>query len=189
MEKVITQCPHCKAKFKLPGDKVGKKIRCPKCKEVFTVEVLGGAPKAAAPAAKPAPAPAPAPAPKAEAKEEVVPLDARPRPLKPKDFFETQHLRFLPEKAAGVDAYIWYELGGEDGGSWTVRIANGTSEVKSGADPEAKTHVKMSAKTYMKVAMGKLDSRVAFMLGKIKIKGDKQSVVSVRECFTPANVK
>lgn len=199
MEKVITQCPHCQSKFRLPGDKVGKKIRCPKCKEVFAVEVLGGAPKPAAPAPPPSapkPEPAPAPAPTAEAApapapaaDEVVPIEARPRPLQPKDFFETQHMRFIPEKAQGVDAYIWYELTGDGGGSWTVRIGGGTCKVKEGPDPAAKSHVRMSAKTYLKIAMGKLDSRVAFMLGKVKVKGDKQSLVSVRECFNVANVK
>ncbi len=186
MEKIITQCPHCQSKFKLPGDKEGKKIRCPKCKEVFSVEILGGAPKPAAPAPAPAPAPEPAPEPAAE---EVVPIEARPRPLKPKDFFETQHMRFIPEKAQGVAAYIWYELSGDEGGSWTVRIQDGVCEVKEGPDATAKSHVRMSAKTYLKIAMGKLDSRVAFMLGKIKVKGDKQSLVSVRECFNVANVK
>jgi len=196
VEKIITQCPHCQSKFKLPGEKVGKKIRCPKCKEVFAVEVLGGSPKPAAPKPAPAPAPkpdpkpAPAPAPPPEpAAEEVVPIEARPRPLKPKDFFETQHMRFIPEKAQGVAAYIWYELSGDEGGSWTVRIHDGICEVKEGSDATAKSHVRMSAKTYLKIAMGKLDSRVAFMLGKVKVKGDKQSLVSVRECFNVANVK
>ena len=41
----------------------------------------------------------------------------------------------------------------------------------------------MTAKTYLKLAQGKLDGRVAFMLGKIKLKGDKASVASVRGCF------
>lgn len=199
MEKVVTQCPHCQSKFRLPGDKVGKKIRCPKCKDVFAVEILGGAPKPAAPAPPPSapePKPVPTPAPTAEAAptpapgaDEIVPIEARPRPLQPKDFFETQHMRFIPEKAQGVDAYIWYELTGDGGGSWTVRIGDGACEVKEGPDPAAKSHVRMSAKTYLKIAMGKLDSRVAFMLGKVKVKGDKQSLVSVRECFDVADVK
>jgi predicted Zn finger-like uncharacterized protein len=222
-EKIITQCPHCKSKFKLDGEKVGKKIRCPKCSGVFEVQPVGAEAKSKpvmqeasakpqpvaakpksepvakptpSPAAKPKPAPEPAaaktpPPPKEEPKPAaptVIPLDKRPRPLKPKDFFETQFMRFLPEKAAGVDAHIWYELTGEDGGSWTVIIRNGGAEVKAGPDPSAKTHVVMADKTYMKLATNKLDSRVAFMLGKIKIKGDKQSVVSVRECFEAAKV-
>jgi putative sterol carrier protein len=41
----------------------------------------------------------------------------------------------------------------------------------------------MTAKTYLKLAQGKLDGRVAFMLGKIKIKGDRASLATVRECF------
>lgn len=215
-DKIITQCPHCKSKFKLGTEKVGKKIRCPKCSGVFEVQGLEAspepapakpAPKAAPVAAKPEPkaaptpvvakpepkaAPAAKPEPKAApapAAQEVVPLDKRPRPLKPKDFFETQFMRFIPEKAAGVDAQIWYELTGEDGGSWTVSIHDGAATVKAGPDQSAKTHVIMADKTYMKIATGKLDSRVAFMLGKIKIKGDKQSVASVRECFEPANVE
>ena len=64
-------------------------------------------------------------------------------------------MRFIPEKAQGVDAYIWYELTGDGGGSWTVRIGGGTCEVKEGPDPSAKSHVRMSAKTYLKIAMGK----------------------------------
>lgn len=207
MEKIITQCPHCESKFKLGSDKVGKKIRCPKCKGVFEVQELGAKPKAAAPPVQPKPqAPKPEPpraAPVAEtpaappaaaapqpapAAQDVIPLEQRPRPLKVSDFFETQHMRFLPEKALGVNAYVWYEITGEGGGSWTVTIQNGTCELKQGPDPGAKTHVKMSAKTYLKLALGKLDGRVGFMLGKIKIKGDKQSVVNVRECFKVANV-
>ena len=39
--KIITQCKLCKSKFKLTDDKVGIKIRCPKCKEIFIVEILG----------------------------------------------------------------------------------------------------------------------------------------------------
>ena len=181
MEKIITQCPHCQSKFKLPGDKAGKRIRCPKCKEVFTVEILGSAPK-------PAPTPEPTPTPEPAA-EEVVPIEARPRPLKPNDFFETQYMRFIPEKAQGVDAYIWYEISGDNGGSWTVKIHDGDCEVKEGPDATAKSHVRMSSKTYVKIAMGKLDGRVAFMLGKIRVNGDKQSLVTVRECFNVANVK
>jgi predicted Zn finger-like uncharacterized protein len=204
VEKIITQCPHCKSKFKLGNDKLGKKIRCPKCKGVFEVQEIGAKPKAAAPPAqskpqapKPGPTraapvaktPATAASQPAPAAQDVVPIEQRPRPLQPKDFFETQHMRFLPEKAQGVNAHIWYEITGESGGSWTVIIRNGGCELKEGPDPGAKTHVKMSAKTYMKIALGKLDSRVAFMLGKIRIKGDKQSVVSVRECFKVADVK
>ena len=133
-------------------------------------------PAAAAPApVKPEPAPAAAPT--------VVPLKDRPRPLKVADFFETQFMRFMPEKAEGVNAQISYDITGEGGGQWTLSVHDGKCDIRAGADPSAKSQVTMKAETYLKLALGKLDGRVGFMLGKIKIKGDKGSIATVRECF------
>jgi predicted Zn finger-like uncharacterized protein len=202
--KIIAQCSNCQAQFKLDREKIGKKIKCPKCANVFVVaekkaEVKPAAPKAAptrpspkaapaqpaakAPVAPPAEKPQPAPAAK-----EVVPLEQRPHPLKVRDFLETQFMRFIPEKAQGVDAHISYDFG-DEGGQWTIIIRNGQCEIKEGPDPSAKSHVKMKAETYMKIATNQLDSRVAFMLGKLKIKGDKQSLATVRECFGSSGIK
>ena len=207
MEKIITQCSNCETKFKLDADKLGKKIRCPKCKGVFVVEEIGAAakpePAKAVPTRKPEPpkaAPTPPPAakvpsappvekePAAKAAPEVVPLKDRPRPLKVKDFFETQFMRFIPEKAEGVNAHISYDITGEEGGQWTLIVKNGTCDIRPGPDPSAKSHARMTSKTYLKLAQGKLDGRVAFMLGKIKIKGDKSSLATVRECFEVPDV-
>jgi predicted Zn finger-like uncharacterized protein len=210
VEKIITQCPHCKAKFKLGDDKLGKKIRCPKCKGVFAVQELKMKPKPApkptnqeVPSApqppKPEAAPTPPvaeapPAPPAQeqqpapAAQEIVPLDQRPRPLKVKDFMETQHMRFIPEKAQGLDVHISYDIIGEGGGKWSLKIKDGTCEIKEGADPSAKTHLKMKTSTYLKIATKQLDGRVAFMLGRLKVKGEKAGVPAARECFEVANV-
>lgn len=212
MEKIITECPHCSKKYKLTSDKVGKKIRCPNCKDVFEVQAVAAIPKTAPkPAEKEAP-PRPRPAkPKAapvqpiaktpqvpptarqqsaSAVQEVVPLEQRPRPLKVRDFMETQHTRFLPEKAQGVDIHVSYAFveKGKEPEHWTVKIQNGMCEFKEGPDPSAKSQVKMKPETYLKMATNQLDPRVAFMLGKMKIKGDKASVASLRQCFTPPNV-
>lgn len=203
MEKIITQCSNCQTKYKLGSDKLGKKIRCPKCKSVFVIKEIAAkiksaarktapapppeTPKAAPPAPPVTETPAPPPlekqTPASESKEEVVPLKNRPRPLKVSDFFETQHTRFIPEKAEGVNAHVSYDITGDGGGQWTLIVNHGTCEIRSGTDPEAKSHARMTAKTYLKLAQGKLDGRVAFMLGKIKIKGDKTSLATVRECF------
>lgn len=65
-----TQCAACKTKLKLKTpDLSGKKIRCPKCKEVFVVKLLKLKPKAAPqPTASPEevqrPTPTPAPVPR-----------------------------------------------------------------------------------------------------------------------------
>ena len=79
--------------------------------------------------------------------------------------------------------HISYNIEGENGGEWTFIIKNGKCTIRPGGDPNARTFVKMSAKTYLQLAHGKLDARVGFMLGKIKIKGDKASVATMCECF------
>jgi predicted Zn finger-like uncharacterized protein len=213
VEKVITQCPHCSKKYKLGNDKVGKKIRCPNCKGVFEVQEVAAKPKAVPKPAmtetsprprpsKPEAAPVPPvaeapPAPpiaeqqqSASAAQEVVPLGQRPRPLKVKDFMETQHMRFLPEKAQGVDIHVSYTFveKGKEAEYWTVKIQNGICEFTEGSDPSAKSKVKMKPDTYLRMATNQLDPKIAFVLGKMKIKGDKMSVASLRQCFDPPNV-
>ncbi len=203
-DKIIAQCANCQAKLKVDAEKIGKKVKCPKCQTIFTVEDSEAASKSLMPPAEPraekpkaAPSAPPTAKPTAAAQEPkmpeepaapaFVPLKDRPRPLQPKDFFETQHTRFLPEKAEGVDAAISYTIEGEGGGEWSLTVKDGKCEIREGGNPSAKTHAKMSSKTYLQLAMGKLDGRVGFMLGKIKIKGDKASVATVRECFRVAS--
>jgi putative sterol carrier protein len=79
---------------------------------------------------------------------------------------------FLPEKAAGVDAVINYQLSGEGGGDWTMTIRGGTCQVARGLAAEAKLTISADASDYVQVALGKLDAMAAFGAGKIKIKGD-----------------
>lgn len=38
MGKIVSQCPHCNKKFRLPQEKIGKKVKCPNCAEIFTIE-------------------------------------------------------------------------------------------------------------------------------------------------------
>lgn len=36
--KVTCRCPHCEARLSAPAERLGKKARCPKCREVFVLE-------------------------------------------------------------------------------------------------------------------------------------------------------
>ncbi len=213
MEKIITQCPHCSKKYKLTTDKVGKKIRCPNCKEVFAVQEVAVHPKAApkppAPAAPARPRPskpqaaAPArPAAKASpppaakqpfdpAAQGVISLSHRPLPLTVKDFMETLHMRFIPEKAQGADIHLSYTFveKGKQPEYWTVKIKDGTCEITEGPDPSARSQVKMKHETYLKIATEQLDTRVAFFRGKMKIKGDRSSLSGFRECLQKTGLK
>lgn len=65
---VLTTCPDCSAKMRVPDHAVGKQIKCPKCGGTFTVTAGGASPP------PPPPPPAPKPAP-------VAPTPVAPDPL------------------------------------------------------------------------------------------------------------
>lgn len=46
------------------------------------------------------------------------------------DMFATLGKRFQPQKAEGQDVSIGYDIGGEDGGKWTVIIRKGECVLK-----------------------------------------------------------
>ena len=118
----------------------------------------------------------------------VLPLKERPRPLQVKDFFETLHTRFIPENAQALDMHVVYEITGEDGGVWTIKIQRGRLTVTAGKNPTAMAHIKTAAKTYMKFATGKMDERVAMQLGKLKITGEKDVLTILSRCFRVADM-
>jgi predicted Zn finger-like uncharacterized protein len=84
---MIVACPNCQSKYNLPEEKIaptGTKVRCARCKQVFTamppgkdfdkeLDELTAAEPQAAP--KPAPRPAPKPAPQTEAPAKKMPWD------------------------------------------------------------------------------------------------------------------
>jgi predicted Zn finger-like uncharacterized protein len=46
---INVRCPHCEARFQLQADMVGKQIRCPECREVFSVAEAAATPVAPLP--------------------------------------------------------------------------------------------------------------------------------------------
>jgi len=80
---------------------------------------------------------------------------------------------FNPDKAAGVDATIVYNLTGEGGSVWTSHIADGKCTVEEGQTVENPTmKITMDAQDYVDMMAGRLDGMQAFMTGKIKVEGD-----------------
>lgn len=83
-----------------------------------------------------------------------------------KDHFES-------ERAAGLTAAVVYDLTGEGGGAWTMRVENGQLQVDEGfPSARADATVTMAADDFVRVAAGELNPMTAFMAGKIRIAGD-----------------
>ncbi len=88
-----------------------------------------------------------------------------------KEYFETLQDRFISDQAKGVTATYVYELDGADGGTWTVKINDGTLEVVEGDTPDSNVRYLMKAENYVKMVNGDLSGPKAFMTRKLKVKG------------------
>jgi putative sterol carrier protein len=83
--------------------------------------------------------------------------------------FPAMLTRFVPDKAKGVNATIQFDLSGEAGGTYWVKIADGAPTWGEGA-PEAPSMVfKSSDADFIALMTGKLNPMQAFMMGKIKV--------------------
>ena len=103
--------------------------------------------------------------------------------LGPSDYIKVMPERFLADKAGDMRAVIVFDLSGEDGGTWTVRIGGGHCSVARGADPAADSTIVMSTEDFVGVCTGRVRAMVAFLSGRIRIRGDINKVMRLRGTF------
>jgi len=101
-----------------------------------------------------------------------------------KETFDLMSSRFRGDKAAGVNAVIQYEITGEGGGTWNATIKDGTCTVASGAAPAPNLTLTISGLDWLDMLAGKLNPQMAFMSGKLKLKGDMGLAMKLGGMFT-----
>jgi putative sterol carrier protein len=89
-----------------------------------------------------------------------------------KETFEAMPGRFKPDRAQGVKAVIQYDITGDGGGSYHVTIAEGTCTLAEGTAASPNLTLTMGAQDWLDMVTGKLNAQMAFMGGKLKLKGD-----------------
>jgi putative sterol carrier protein len=90
----------------------------------------------------------------------------------------------IPEKAGTTNATIQFDLRGDGGGKWWVKIHDGKAESGKGeaGDPPNLTLL-ADVNDWVKIMTGKLDGTAAFMQGKLKIKGDMGLAIKMQTLF------
>lgn len=91
--------------------------------------------------------------------------------------------RFIPEKADGVNATIAFDLSGDNGGSFWIRVVDGRAEAGEGVQGNVDMTVKATADDWHAVATGQMNAMQAFMTGKLKIMGDMGLAMKMQTMF------
>jgi len=82
--------------------------------------------------------------------------------------FPAMMANFQADKAAGVNATIQFDLSGDNGGLYWVKIEEGSVSHGEG-DVEADMTLKAAADDFHGIASGETNPMQAFMMGKIKL--------------------
>jgi putative sterol carrier protein len=100
-----------------------------------------------------------------------------------KETFDALAGHFRPDKAAGVNATIQYEITGDQGGNWNAVIKDGQCVVTAGVATSPTLTLTMSSQDWLDLAGGKLSGQMAFMSGKLKLKGDMGLAMKIGSMF------
>lgn len=100
-----------------------------------------------------------------------------------KSIFPEMVTRLIPEKADGVNATIQFDLSGDNGGLYWIKVVDGTAENGEGAVDNPTMTLKSSADDWLAVSTGQMNAMQAFMSGKIKIQGDMSIAMKMQTMF------
>jgi len=100
-----------------------------------------------------------------------------------KETFEQMPSKFRADKAAGVNATIQYDITGDQAGTWHAVIKDGACNVGSGAGTNPSLTLTMSSQDWVDMVTGKLSGQMAFMSGKLKLKGDMGLAMKIGSMF------
>ena len=104
--------------------------------------------------------------------------------LLPEQIVEALPRFLVPEKAGTTKATIQFDISGENGGKWWVKIQDGKAETGKGDAPEnANLTLVAEGGDFVKIMTGQMDGMSAFMSRKLQVKGDMGLAVKLQTLF------
>jgi putative sterol carrier protein len=100
------------------------------------------------------------------------------------NIFDGMQQRFIPEKAAGVDCRIQYDIP-TDGETkqWMVKFADGRCETSPGPAPDPRLTLQLSLVDFVRLVLGQAEGSQLFMGGKLKLQGDMMFAMQMQTFF------
>lgn len=99
------------------------------------------------------------------------------------EVFEQMGSRFRADRAAGTNAVIQYDIGGDGGGTWHAVIKDGSCAVSPGPGSNPQLTLSLSAQDWLDVVAKKQTAQMLFMSGKLKLKGDMGLAMKLGSMF------
>lgn len=90
---------------------------------------------------------------------------------------------FRADKSSGVDSVYQFDLSGDNGGQFWLKVKDGAFEAGEGAHDAPTITLSAAAADFFGVVNGDTAAMSAFMAGKIKIKGDMGQALKLQSIF------
>jgi putative sterol carrier protein len=97
------------------------------------------------------------------------------------ELFASLPERFRSERAGDLRATYLFELEGDGGGTWTVRVADGALSVDEGTAPEPDVTVRAKAEDWLAIVDGRMDPQLAYLTKRLRVTGNLQLALRLRE--------
>lgn len=100
------------------------------------------------------------------------------------DFFAMVPERVNKDKITGMNCVYQFNIEGENGGKWAVKVADGDATVTEGASESPSITLTMTDENFVNLVTGKLNGQTAFLTGKLKIQGDMTLAMKLASVFS-----
>ncbi|XP_044252312.1 hydroxysteroid dehydrogenase-like protein 2 [Tribolium madens] len=126
------------------------------------------------------------------------PSDGRPSLATPKiqgdgkivKIFQGIEANLSPDTVKGTQAVFQFEVTGEEAGKWFVDLKNGAGSCGRGDAPTAPdATLIMDSKNFFDMFSGKIKPATAFMMGKLKVRGNMQKALKLEKLMSSLKAK